>query len=118
MGTMHFLDGSHHGEIYGRIFETEDSKAMFEQFPTLPEIFAEVASPIFEPGDATFHHCQVIHGAPANSSDRVRWSYITGFMAGDCRYTGASCVHTHGLDLQLDAPVRHANFPEIWPAAA
>jgi hypothetical protein len=116
MGTMHFLQGSQRGEYYGRIPSFEDPYAIFEYFPYLRDKYEEVASPVFEPGDATFHHCQVLHGAPANTGDRVRLSYTVAYMSGDCRYTGASCVYTDGLGLPIEEPVRHPRFPQIWPA--
>jgi ectoine hydroxylase-related dioxygenase (phytanoyl-CoA dioxygenase family) len=118
MGTMHFLEGSHRGEIFGRIPASEDPYVVLKNHPHLLEDYAEVASPTFEPGDATFHHCQIVHGAPANTSDRMRWSYTLGCLAADSLYTGASCVYTDGLGLPVEQPLRHPRFPQIWPADA
>jgi hypothetical protein len=116
MGTMHFLEGSHRGEFYGRVPASEDPEAIFDYFPYLRDRYEEVPSPTFEPGDATFHHCQTVHGAPANTADRIRWSYTTAYMAADCRYTGASCFYTDGMNLPIEQPIRHPKFPRIWPA--
>lgn len=117
-GTMRFLEGSHKGDLFGRIPASEDPYAILNNHPYLREEYKEVESPTFEPGDATFHHCQILHGAPANTSDRIRWSYTLACMAADNLYTGASCVYTDGLDLPIEQPVRHPRFPQIWPAIA
>jgi hypothetical protein len=117
MGTMHFLEGSHKGEYYGRFPDDAGPDEIFEVHPELKKLYRDVPSPTFEPGDVTFHHCQTVHGAPANAGDRARWSYVVAFMASDCRYTGASCVYTDGMQLPVDEPIRHPRFPLIWSAA-
>jgi hypothetical protein len=117
-GTMRFLEGSHKGDLFGRIPASEDPQIILKNHPYLREEYREVDSPTFEPGDATFHHCQILHGAPANTSDRTRWSYTVACMAADNLYTGASCVYTDGLGLPVEQPIRHPKFPQIWPAEA
>jgi ectoine hydroxylase-related dioxygenase (phytanoyl-CoA dioxygenase family) len=115
-GTMRFLEGSHRSDLFGRIPASEDPYIILKNNPHLIEDYKEVESPTFEPGDATFHHCQILHGAPANSSDQMRWSYTVACMAADNLYTGASCVYTDGLDLPIEQPIRHPKFPQIYPA--
>jgi len=38
-------------------------------------------SEAFEPGDCTFHHGWVLHGAPSNDSDETRFAYSVSFVA-------------------------------------
>jgi len=117
MGTMHFLEGSHKGELFGRILGAEDPNVIPKKYPHVFEDYQEVESPTFEPGDATFHHCQIVHGAPANTSDRMRWSYTMGCFAADSLYTGASCYYTDGLNLPVEQPITDPRFPEICSAS-
>ena len=55
----------------------------------------------------------VIHHAPENSSNEVRWVYVCQWLPADVRYTGAPNHRTDGLGLKLDQPFDHPFFPRI-----
>jgi ectoine hydroxylase-related dioxygenase (phytanoyl-CoA dioxygenase family) len=68
----------------------------------------------FLPGDATAHHSLVVHGAPANASDRPRWVYIIGTFPGDTLYTNQPSPLTDGYGFVPYQPLDHPDLPLIY----
>jgi ectoine hydroxylase-related dioxygenase (phytanoyl-CoA dioxygenase family) len=65
-----------------------DSDPYAEKYPFLDEDYP-VSPPIdLKAGDATIHHCLVLHSAPENTTDRPRWVLLAAYMPGDALYTG------------------------------
>lgn len=113
MGTMRFLNGSHRAGLFGRFLNRRDSVALVDDHPDVLERF-ETSPPLsLRPGDATVHDLAVIHHAPPNLSDSVRWVYVCQWLPVQARYTGAPNHRTDGLGLAIDRPLEHPNFPEI-----
>jgi hypothetical protein len=108
-GSMRFLSGSHREGLLGKDFE------VLEVYPKLRELY-ELSPPLhLEPGDATIHDWRVVHGGPANTTDRPRWAYIIGLIPGDCRYTGMPSTHFDSLGLQVGEVIEHPKLPQIFP---
>lgn len=115
MGSMRFLSGSHRSGLYGRFLNRSDGVTLVDDHPGVLDRF-EISPPLgLQAGDATVHDLAVIHHAPENSSDRVRWTYVCQWLPADARYTGAPNHRTDGLGLAVDQPLEHEHFPLIGP---
>lgn len=113
MGTMQFLSRSHRAGMLGRYFNRRDDVTLIDEHPWVLDEY-EMSPPIsLKAGDATVHDMNVIHAAPANSSNTPRWVYSTLWLPVSARYTGASNHRTDPLGLTLDMPMDHPKFPII-----
>lgn len=83
MGAMRFLSGvQREGPLGSGAFHDD----LLLQYPKLTDLY-ELSPPFhYQPGDATVHHGYMIHGAPPNSTDRRRWSYIFSYTPADTRW--------------------------------
>jgi len=89
MGAMRFVSRSHREGPLGSVFN-DDKGHLLEQFPNLTSVL-ELSPPFhYQPGDCTVHHGYTIHGGPANSTDKPRWSYLFSYSPADTRYWNAS----------------------------
>jgi ectoine hydroxylase-related dioxygenase (phytanoyl-CoA dioxygenase family) len=109
MGAMRFLTGVHREGPLGLIWdeadelepdgEVEQTKVtqpdralepgqdpLLTYYPRLLDLYPLSPPFHYQPGDATVHHSWMIHGAPSNTTDRQRWSFIMEYMAADTRY--------------------------------
>ena len=85
MGAMRFIDRSHREGPLGSVFN-DDRGDLLEQYPKLTSVL-ELSQPLqYQPGDCTVHHGYMVHGGPANSTDRNRWSYLFSYSPADTRY--------------------------------
>jgi hypothetical protein len=84
MGAMRFLSGvQREGPLGSGAINSQD---LLVQYPKLTQIY-ELSPPFhYQPGDATVHHGYMVHGAPPNSTDRPRWSYIFSYTPADTRW--------------------------------
>jgi ectoine hydroxylase-related dioxygenase (phytanoyl-CoA dioxygenase family) len=104
MGTMRFHEGSH------RLGWLAPPASEWPAVRALP-----LSEPLdYRPGDATVHHQHIVHGAPENASDQVRWAYIFSYFPGDAPYLGTPNPHTDGLGLEIGKPFDHPNFPLVY----
>ena len=85
MGAMRFVSRSHREGPLGAVFN-DDQGDLLEQFPNLTSLL-ELSPPFhYQPGDCTVHHGYTVHGGPANSTDKPRWSYLFSYSPADTRY--------------------------------
>ncbi len=85
MGAMRFVSRSHREGPLGSVFN-DDQGDLLEQFPNLTSVL-ELSPPLhYQPGDCTVHHGYTVHGGPANSTDKPRWSYLFSYTPADTRY--------------------------------
>lgn len=112
-GTLRFLDGSHRLGLLGRLLDkpNEDAKTRY------PEIFERLSiSPPFDlkAGDATVHHPLTVHGAPENSTDETRWTFLSQYIAADTLFTGARpYLRKEFNDLTVGSEFDHPDHPII-----
>ncbi|HEX4216223.1 MAG TPA: phytanoyl-CoA dioxygenase family protein [Candidatus Dormibacteraeota bacterium] len=84
MGAMRFVTGSHQEGPLGAVMN--GSPDLLEQYPGLTDVY-ELSPPFhYRPGDATAHHGYTVHGAPPNTTDRQRLSYIFSYTPADTRW--------------------------------
>jgi hypothetical protein len=77
-GCMHFIPGSHLGEVIPHQPIGGDPRVHgLEAVPGSVDVAAAVACPL-PPGGATIHHSRTVHYASANKSDDYRRAYIIG----------------------------------------
>lgn len=111
MGSMRFYTGSHRFGPLGRATLRENDD-LPNQHPWLRDL--TMSEPLhLGPGDATVHNFLTVHGAPANSLERPRISYVTTYMPNDILYTGSPHRFTDDLGLEVNEPLQHPNFPLI-----
>lgn len=89
MGAMRFVSRSHREGPLGSVFN-DDQGDLLKQFPNLTSVL-ELSPPLhYQPGDCTVHHGYTIHGGPANTTDKPRWSYLFSYSPTDTRYWNGS----------------------------
>ncbi len=80
-GGMQFIQGSHRGKIsehYSVAHRSEMNGALETKVDT-----SQAVAVSLEPGDATFHHCRMLHHTGGNYTDIPRRGLITHFWSGD-----------------------------------
>ena len=109
-GSMRFVSGSHREGPLGR-----GARDQLEEYPALLDRL-ELSPPLYlHPGDATCHDGLTIHGAPANTGTKARWSFIVDYFPDDVRYNGAPYKRTDDIALQTGERFEHERFPIIYP---
>ena len=110
MGAMRFVSRSHREGPLGAVFN-DDQGDLLEQFPNLTSLL-ELSPPFhYQPGDCTVHHGYTVHGGPANSTDKPRWSYLFSYSPVDTRYWNGSVANWGGERQRLSAP----DTPTVHP---
>jgi ectoine hydroxylase-related dioxygenase (phytanoyl-CoA dioxygenase family) len=137
MGSIRFLTGSHVEGPLGAVTPNlgEDGRPdaarsadvatdfgsrdfLQEHYPRLWELY-ELSAPLhYRPGDATVHKGLMLHGAPANATDRDRWSYIVQYTPADTRYIGGSTTEDEARIAELALPVDPERNPIVYPGEA
>jgi hypothetical protein len=85
---------------------------LLEVYPALPDKYPLSPPLHLRPGDATAHAMLTIHTAPANTTDRTRWSYIAWYLPADVLHIAAATVFRP--DLKVGEPVAGPENPVIW----
>ncbi len=92
MGAMRFVSRSHREGPLGSVFK-DDQGDLLKQFPNLTSVL-ELSPPFhYQPGDCTVHHGYTVHGGPANTTDKPRWSYLFSYSPADTRYWNGSAAN-------------------------
>ncbi len=102
MGTMRFASGSQREGYLGDMPISDESEAMFERF-VAEKGYRIVESGAMRAGDATFHSGWTLHGAPGNSSDRMR-EVMTIIYYPDGTLVGAVDNENRRADLAVWLP--------------
>lgn len=89
MGLVQWIDRSHCLGSLGNMVQDGELKAgLLDVYPELGEM--PLTEPVpFEPGDASAHGMYTVHNAPANTTNRPRWTFIVNYIPSDTIYTGA-----------------------------
>lgn len=110
-GTLRFLTGSHMLPPLGRYVSRADGLDMVDDNPWLLERY-EVSPPLhLRAGDATLHDSGIVHSAPENTTDQLRWVYSVTMFPHDVLYTGLPQGLTDGIGLTINQPFDHPDFP-------
>jgi hypothetical protein len=126
MGAMRFLSGSHREGMLGSPERDPDAGwdapgfCLSERYPKLFDIYQLSPEFHYQAGDATVHHGWLVHGSPANVSDRERWCYILEYAPVDVRHRkGIYGVYDdESLEERLGTTAMDpALWPVVYPAA-
>lgn len=114
-GVMRFLSGSHREGPLGKRYLELDERGLLEHYPYLEQEYP-LSSPLsLKAGDCTVHSSMLVHGAPANTTDRPRWTYIMSYYPADARWTGAPHhIFNEQAGLRLLEPIVSDQFPIIY----
>lgn len=112
MGAMQFYTGSHKLGCLGNLLDPK----IWSGWEARIKAATVLTPPIeLEPGDATFHRNNCVHGTTANCGNRPRWSWAGVLVPGDARYTGAASPFTDGLGFSPRGQMDHPALPIIYP---
>jgi ectoine hydroxylase-related dioxygenase (phytanoyl-CoA dioxygenase family) len=114
-GAMRFLNGSQGAGPLGKM-GLLGGKEVIEYYPELLEEY-EMSPPLdMKAGDATVHNGMVVHGAPANTTDKPRWAFIASYHPADTCYTGAPhYIFTKDVGLEVGKPIKADPFRVVYP---
>lgn len=86
-GCMYIVPGSQ-GNGYSNYEEVNDrERSVFTTEIIKPERYEERAIPCtLEPNQASLHHAKMIHGSPANNSQKRRCGYTMRYMSAACKF--------------------------------
>ncbi|MDS0139283.1 MULTISPECIES: phytanoyl-CoA dioxygenase family protein [unclassified Amycolatopsis] len=116
-GGMRYLSGSHRAGLLGRSFDGEADDTvtrhpeLVDEYPVSPQVALRA-------GDAYAHHAMSVHGAWANTSDAIRWSYTVVLFDADARYTGvpwAARLAEKMKTIKINDTFEHPLTPIVWP---
>lgn len=110
MGAMRFVDRSHREGPLGAVLRDLDGGGdLLQVYPKLTEVL-ELSPPFhYQPGDCTVHQGYTVHGAPPNTSDRQRLSYIFSYTPADTRWWNGTVANWGSQRVTLS--------DEEWPVA-
>ena len=63
-----------------------NNRGMLNYYDKLPDLYEWVGPFHFQPGDATVHHGDMVHGGAENLGTRARWAYIVEYMPADTEF--------------------------------
>ncbi|MDL5045398.1 phytanoyl-CoA dioxygenase family protein [Oscillatoria amoena NRMC-F 0135] len=89
-GCMYVVPGSH-GHGYSNYEDVPDKdRSVFGIEIVKPERHEERAIPCeLQPNQASLHHAKIIHGGPANTSQKRRCGYTMRYMSAACKFNEA-----------------------------
>lgn len=113
-GVMRFLSGSHREGPLGKRYLEVDERGLLDHYEYLEQDY-KISPPLnLNAGDCTVHSSLVVHSAPANSTDRARWTYIMSYYPADAMWTGAPHhIFNAEAGLQVLQPAISPKFPII-----
>src|SRR2546421_240654 len=82
-----YADGSHRYGALGLSLQRPGDDTL-SVHPWLLEELKLTDAPTLAPGDATFHHGLMVHGADINATNRARLAYQTLYCDAAAQYTG------------------------------
>jgi hypothetical protein len=118
MGSLQYLSGSHRERPLGKHFGDSWEVGAEEVYPWILERYE--ISPAFhlQPGDALAHQLLTIHSSqPNRSADRDRIAWTTQRIDANALYDGKAHPATDSLNLPIDRPLDHEQFPIVTLSA-
>ncbi|MCB9725504.1 MAG: phytanoyl-CoA dioxygenase family protein [Spirochaetaceae bacterium] len=120
MGLVRWIDRSHTLGALGNMVKDGHLRCpLLDVYPELREMPVTKPEP-FRPGDATAHAMYTVHEAPANTTDRPRWTMILNYVPSDTIYTGvqtgsqASLKKIAKAGLSAGEPFGGPLYPRIY----
>ncbi len=87
-GCMYVVPGSQENGYSTYEDVVDKSTAVFATEIIKPERYEEKAVPcILQPNQASLHHAKMIHGSPANHSQKRRCGYTMRYMSAACKFS-------------------------------
>jgi phytanoyl-CoA hydroxylase len=83
-GCVRYARGSHRAGLLPHVATGIKGNSWGLAHPPSPSTLDEVPG-LLEPGDATLHHCCLLHRSEANTSDRARRGLLIVYKAAHCR---------------------------------
>lgn len=123
IGTITFIDGSHHWPVNELNFFDPDLDALEQRFQTGGHAVVKVPA-VMQRGQVSFHNCRVIHGSGPNLSREPRRSIAIHLQPEDNRYqrfaqtNGQIAQHHNDRLCRLVDGVPDYTDPRICPALA
>lgn len=117
-GTMRFYSGSQKEGPLGKFDLTSDERGMLDHYKYVEDQYPLSPPLSLKAGDCTVHNALVIHGAPANTTERPRWTYLMSYFPGDACWTGVP-HHLFGAQAGLTPgqPIHSPMFPVVARAS-
>jgi len=113
MGSLRYLEGSHHEGPLGFQSDSVGDPDIREQFPDLKERKV-VAGTAISAGDARAHWDLTVHGSDANNGTYAREAWVARYIRTDTIYNGVSHSHFDQFDLTRgDRFAKHEAFPLV-----
>jgi hypothetical protein len=117
-GSLRYFSGSHRRGLLGRALG-DPNDDLLAQYPELAELHVSPGGPLRR-GDALAHHGLTVHGAPANTSDAIRWAYTVVLFHAGARYTGVPWPRRLAQrmgGIEINGEFDHPLTPVVWPTS-
>jgi hypothetical protein len=111
MGAMRFITGAHREGPLGLMLNQEGDPDLLAFYPRILDHYRLSPPFHYQPGDCTAHTGYTPHGAPPNTTDRPRWSYIFGYIPADTHYINGNAIRP-GIERRV---ANDDEFPIVAP---
>jgi hypothetical protein len=113
MGSLRYLEGSHHEGPLGFQSDVSGDPDIREQFPDL-KLRKVGAGGAIKAGDARAHWDLTVHGSGPNEGKYAREAWVARYIRTDTIYNGVSHSHFDQFNLKRgDRFAKHPSFPLV-----